>query len=284
MDVLLTGASGFVGRHLLVALAKKHRVVAMSRRPTGAPGEIIHDFADHLPGDRLPRRIDSIIHTAGIVGRQADWSSAYTRVNVEATNELAEYAIRAGAKRFVLFSTGGVYRRTEQQLTEESVVAPADEYARSKLAAELAVQTIKGELAVQVLRLFFPFGPTQRGRLIPNLIERIAQDKPIRLANDIGQPLVTPLYIDDLIEYVRRVLFLPDSFVANVAGAETASIRTLSNIIAGVLNRTALFEVSEEMEIYNWQSDNDLISRLTEYSCRVSVQAGIERTVAEMHI
>lgn len=282
MDVLLTGASGFVGRKLVVALAKEHRVIALSRRPTGLPGEIIHDFAQPLPSDRLPRRIDSIIHTAALVGHQANSSPLCQRVNVDATMELADYAIRAHAKRFIFFSTGGVYRPTEQLLTEQSVVAPPDAYTQSKLTAEIAAQSFKGDLVVQILRLFFPFGPTQRGRLIPNLIEQVAQDKPIRLANELGQPLVTPLYIDDLVEYLRRVLFVPDSFVANLAGAEVVSIRTLADMIAKVLDRPALFEVEDGTTICNWWGDNKLISRLTEYLPRVSLEVGLERTIAEM--
>lgn len=282
MDILLTGASGFVGRHLAAALAEEHRVIMLSRRPTGVLGEIIHDFAQPLSSDRLPRRIDAIIHTAGLVGHQANSSPLCQRVNVEATKDLADYAIRAQAKRFIFFSTGGVYRPTEERLTEQSAVAPPDAYTQSKLAAEMAAQSFKGDLVVQILRLFFPFGPTQRARLIPNLIERVTQDESISLTNSLGQPLVTPLYIDDLVEYVRRVLFVSDSFVANLAGDEVVSIRTLAEMIAKVLNRRALFEVKDGTPTCNWWGDNDLISCLTKYSPRVSLELGLERTIAAM--
>lgn len=282
MDILLTGASGFVGRHLAATLAKEHRVILLSRRPTGAPVEIIHDFAQALPIDRLPRRIDSVIHTAGLVGHDANSSPLCQRVNVDATRELADYAIRADSKRFIFFSTGGVYGPTEERLTEESAVAPPDAYSQSKLAAEMAAQTLKGDLAVQILRPFFPFGPTQRGRLIPNLIENVAQDRPIRLANTLGQPLITPLYIDDLVEYVRRVLLIPDSFVANLAGEEVVSIRTLTDLIARLLKRTACFEIKEETPLGNWWGDNKFVSRLTGYSPNASLEAGLERTIAEL--
>ena len=282
MDILLTGASGFVGRHLAAALAKEHRIITLNRRPTGAPGEIVHDFAQALPRDRLPRRIDAVIHTAALVGQDANSSPLCQRVNVDATMELADYTVCAQAKRFVFFSTGGVYRPTEERLTEESVVAPSDAYTQSKLAAEMAAQSFDGDLVVQILRLFFPFGPTQLGRLIPNLMEHVNQDEPISLANALGQPLVTPLYIDDLVEYVRRVLFVSDSFVANLAGDEVVSIRTLAEMIAKILSRRALFKVRDGTPTCNWWGDNKLISGLTAYAPRVSLELGLERTIAAM--
>jgi nucleoside-diphosphate-sugar epimerase len=280
MDILLTGASGFVGRHLADALAKEHRVFPVNRHPAGIAREIVHDFAHPLPSDKLPGRIDAVIHTAGLVGHQANTSPLCIRVNVTATRELAEYAIRARAQRFVFFSTGGVYRPTEGRLTEQSAVSPPDDYTQSKLEAEIAANSLKDDLVVQILRLFFPFGPTQRGRLIPNLIGHIFRNEPIPLTNDLGQPLVTPLYIDDLIEYVRRVLLIPDSFVANLAGDEVVSIRNLACMIARVLDRTPRFEVREGRPIYNLMGDNGIISQLTNFSPRVSLELGFERTVS----
>ena len=96
MDILLTGSSGFVGRHIAATLTKEHRVIAVNRRPTGTPGEIVHDFAQPLSSARLPRRIDSVIHTAGLVGHQANSSPLCQRVNVDATKELAAYASKHG--------------------------------------------------------------------------------------------------------------------------------------------------------------------------------------------
>jgi UDP-glucose 4-epimerase len=282
MDILLTGASGFVGRHLAFALSREHRVFPLNKRPTGSVREIVHDFAQPLTSEKLPDRIDAVIHAAGLVGHHANSSALCRRVNVTATSDLADYAVRAGAKRFLLFSTGGVYRPTEERLTEMSALDPRDDYTQSKLDAEISAEKIKGDLALQILRLFFPFGPTQRGRLIPNLIERVAKDEPISLSNAVGEPLVTPLYIDDLIEYVRRVLIVPNSFIANLAGDEVVSILSLGNMIARALNRAARFEVSEGTPICNWVGNNDLISRLTGYSPRASLELGLKLTIAEM--
>jgi nucleoside-diphosphate-sugar epimerase len=232
-----------------------------------------------LPIDLLPRHIDTVIHAAGLVGQIASSSQLYQRVNVDATRELAEYAVSAGASRFVFLSTGGIYQPSEQRLTEESAVSPQDAYATSKRAAESVLSSFDSEFAVQVLRLFFPFGPTQQGRLIPNLIEGIRQGRPVSLMNVSGQPVVTPIFIDDLVEYVRRVLDIPDGLLANVAGDEAVSIRGLADMIGKTLGRNVAFEVRESQTPCNWCGSNDLISRLTDYSPRVTLELGLERII-----
>lgn len=264
-----------------MALAKEHRVFRLNRQSTGAIDEIVHDLAEPMPVDRLPRHVDTIIHTAGLVGQSASSLQLCQRVNVDATRELADYAARAGATRFLFCSTGGVYLPSEQKLTEQSVVSPPDAYTESKLSAEVVVQSFDKAFAVQVLRLFFPFGPMQKGRLISNLIQRVAQGEPIQLMNTSGQPIVTPLYIDDLVEIMLRVLDLPDSFVANVAGDEAVSIRALAEMIGKMLSREVVFDIKDSGMAVNWFGSNELISRLTGYSPRVSLESGLERTVAQ---
>src|SRR4051812_7697038 len=109
MEILVTGANGFSGRRLVGSLRRTHRVHSLCRTPAGGELEVVHDLREPLDMARLPARIDAVVHTAAIVGREANASSDVHRVNVQATVELAQYAARAGASHFVFFSTGGVY-------------------------------------------------------------------------------------------------------------------------------------------------------------------------------
>jgi len=283
MEILLTGADGFVGRHLATQLRPSHSVISITRRHSGAKNEVKWDLAQPLPSNRFPEHIDTVIHTAGLVGGIANSSSLCRRINVDATNELVRYAVRAKASRFVFLSTGGVYQHTREKLTEESLVVPSDAYTQSKLDAEISLNDFKGDLAVQVLRLFFPYGPTQRGRFIPNLIEQVAQHKTVRISNAIGEPLVTPLFIDDLLEYLGRFLGYEDTVTVNVSGSELVSMRMLAEAIGELLNRSVHFEVLENERVANWWGDNDRLSRLTDYRPKVSLECGLKRTIAEMY-
>lgn len=258
-------------------------MIPFNRTPSGVTGEIVHDLREPLLVDRLPERIDAVVHTAGLVGQEANASSLCQRINVDATRELAEYAVRAGASRFILCSTGGVYQPTEQPLTELSDVVPQDAYGKSKAAAEAIIRDHDGKFAAQILRLFFPYGPGQQGRLIAGLIQSINAGRPITLMNPAGQPLLTPLYIDDLAEYVTRILNLEIGFAANVGGGEVASIRDLGNKIGRLLGRDPEWKINQPSTVpCNWCSDSSYVSFLTSYRPRIPLGLGLERTVDRM--
>ena len=79
----------------------------------------------------------------------------------------------SGEARFVLASTGTVYEPYGGRLAEDAPVAPVSFYSATKLAAEALLQGWRSRLGCCALRLFFPYGPGQTGRLVPQLVERI---------------------------------------------------------------------------------------------------------------
>lgn len=142
--VALTGATGFIGRHLLRELPKRgYRVRVLLRRPTALPpeamGAVVGDLARPQNMAAALAGADAIIHSAGIAHAMSGVpEDDYRVLNTEATIGLARAAERAGAKRFVFLSsiraqTGPV---AQGLVTEDQTPNPTDAYGRSKLAAE----------------------------------------------------------------------------------------------------------------------------------------------------
>jgi nucleoside-diphosphate-sugar epimerase len=141
--IALTGATGFIGRHLLAGLTRRgYRVRVLLRRPTEplpAASAVIGDLAAprHL-GEALAG-VDAVVHSAGLAhamsGRPED---DYRAINTEGTVALARAATRAGARRFVFLSSVRAQTgpSSEGVVTEADVPHPTDAYGRSKLAAE----------------------------------------------------------------------------------------------------------------------------------------------------
>src|SRR3712207_856370 len=105
--IALTGATGFIGRHLLRELPKQgYRIRVLLRRPAEVPPEassaVVGDIAAPQNMAAALRGVDAIIHSAGLAhamsGRPED---DYRAINTEATLGLARAAERAGIKRFV---------------------------------------------------------------------------------------------------------------------------------------------------------------------------------------
>jgi nucleoside-diphosphate-sugar epimerase len=147
--VLVTGASGFLGRALVAALTGAgYRVRAAVRRraelfAAGVEVVVHPDLAETFDWSPLLADVDAVAHLAGIAHAGGGIpEDAYERINHRATADLAAAARRADVKRFVFVSSiraqSGPTAATV--LTERDEPRPTDAYGRSKLAAEAAVR------------------------------------------------------------------------------------------------------------------------------------------------
>jgi nucleoside-diphosphate-sugar epimerase len=169
--IALTGATGFIGQHLLNELPKRgYRVRVLLRRPSevpaGASSAVIGDIASPHNMAAALRDVDMVIHSAGLAhamsGRPED---DYRTINTEATVRLAQAAERAGVKRFVFLSSirAQTGPTAEGVLTEAEAPQPTDPYSRSKLEAERGLGELK--LDWTALRPVLVYGPGVKGNM-----------------------------------------------------------------------------------------------------------------------
>jgi nucleoside-diphosphate-sugar epimerase len=192
MRVLVTGATGFVGRMLCHALrARGHTVVRAVRKasPHGS-GEggfldvVVGDIDGHTDWAQALHGVDAIAHLAARVHVMADGpsgASAHHRINAEGTAALANSAFPGGVRRLVFMSSikvNGEERQRPYGLSD--VPAPVDPYGRTKLLAERALfdsaATFGGEAVV--VRPPLVYGPGARGNF-PRLMGLVARGVPL---------------------------------------------------------------------------------------------------------
>ncbi len=139
--LLLTGATGFLGRYIReLALAEGSEVISVSRSGDGTPGGITHDLqAPECAAALLTEvRPDRVLHAgaiASLAGCQADPAIAH-RVNVESTASLAEAAARQGIP-FLFTSTDQVFAGNEAPYRPDAPPAPLSLYGETKAAADV---------------------------------------------------------------------------------------------------------------------------------------------------
>ena len=177
---LVTGALGFVGRHLVEHLrAHGDEVVECDR---SADGLDITD-ADAVRRRFATVRPDVVYHLAGWADVGGSWQAPVEafRVNAEGTLNVLSAALEAGVERVLAVSSADVYgivSPDELPLTEDSPLRPASPYAASKVAADyLGLQAWLGRgLPVLRVRAFNHLGPGQTDRFVaPALASRIAR-------------------------------------------------------------------------------------------------------------
>jgi UDP-glucose 4-epimerase len=231
--ILLTGATGFVGRHLLPRLADAHEVIPLSRRPVEGSEAIIVDLSQPLDRAALPGQVDVVIHLAQSE-HYRDFPARADDIfalNVRATFELLDYARAVGAATFLYASSGGVYGPSFEPLTEDRTPAvDVGFYLTSKQAGELMVQSYAGILRTAILRFFFVYGPGQNRMLVHTLAERLVEGKPITVEGDPGIAL-NPVFVDDAVKALERALSFSEGGIFNVAGPDIVTLTDLVELI-----------------------------------------------------
>jgi len=255
MKLLVTGASGYIGARLVPRLAARHSVFTLLRPGASlvAGTNVVPVWGDlrQLPPD-LPDRIDGVVHLAQSRSYRQFPEAALDMldVNVNAAVRLIDYARQAGAHRFCLVSSGSVYEPYTYPLTENAPLAPLGFNGASKLAAEQLLVPYRTLMPIFVPRLFFPYGPGQTDRLIPDLAQRILNGTPIHVDAEGGGPWIAPLHVDDAVQILEAGIEGGWNETVNVAGPEAVPLRRVAEIIGRILGHRPFFEEIERPPVH----------------------------------
>lgn len=256
MRLLVTGADGFVGRHLVRRLAGDGHRVGAGRRAGGAPvdwgGADVTELPLELTDDGSVRQAvefgpDAVVHLAAVASNPealADPGMAWT-VNAAGTARLAEALARrrerGGAEgRLLLVSSGEVYGPgTRAPRRESDAVEPVTPYAASKLGAELAGLEVwrRTGLPVIVARPFTHTGPGQDRRFVlPSFAARLREIRAggaRRVPTGNLEPVRDLLDVRDVVEaYLLLLRSGEPGQIYNVARGEGVTVGELFRLLA----------------------------------------------------
>ena len=307
--VLVTGAAGFIGSHLVERLLPEGgRVVgfdnvndfydpAIKRRNLEAAlqnrrftfveadlrdrAAVFDAFAEHRP--------DRVVHLAAMAGVRPSIENPayYTAVNLDGTVNLLDAAVDHGCSGFVFASSSSVYGNNDKTpfAEDDPVDHPISPYAATKKAGELIGHTYwhLHRLPFVALRFFTVFGPRQRPDLaIGKFLRLVADDQPIPMFGD-GTTSRDYTFIDDILAGVRAAMdkATPDTGyrIYNLGGSSPVELREMIDTIGRVVGKTPRIERQPMQPGDVTRTWADLTRSKAElgYDPQTPLEAGIEK-------
>lgn len=245
MRVLVTGASGFIGGHLVKELLQKewpvrvllHKSVPLQAKECEIAAGDIRDI-DALR-KALPK-IDILFHLAAALGASPIKKREFFQINATGTENLLRAAQEAGVKKVIHFSSAGVLGsvRKNETASEGYSPNPKNAYENSKLEGERAALRFAQEgMDIVVVRPGWVYGPADRRTF--KLIRPVSRGRFFLVTR--GEALQTPVYIDDLIKGVLLCLEKGRrGETYHLAGREALTVKEIVKAIAAASQKAVL--------------------------------------------
>jgi nucleoside-diphosphate-sugar epimerase len=240
MSILLTGASGFVGRELSTKYEISKMVVRDNAKYRNQSSHIIKALNATTDWKGAFYNVDTIIHLAGLAHSKSFSIEDYQSVNVGGTLHLAAEAAKSNVKRFVFVSSIGVNGTftLEQPFSNLSEPKPHNSYAQSKYDAEVGLTKIAQETGMElvIVRPTLVYGPYAPGNfgMLTRLINKLPC-LPFGLIDNKRDFIAVQNLADLLIICANSPDAAGHIFLAS--DGETVSIKQFTNAIARGLNK-----------------------------------------------
>ena len=305
-NVLVTGADGFIGSHLVDLLVSKGlKVRALSQynsfnnwgwledvKCLNEIEVVSGDVRDPFYCKEIMRDVDCVFHLGALIAIPYSYTApqSYVETNVTGTLNICQAAKELGGIRVIHTSTSEVYGTAQYVPIDEShPLQPQSPYSASKIGADAMAMSYFNafELPVTIARPFNTFGPRQSARaVIPTIISQIANGtKEIKLG-DVS-PTRDFNYVTDTCRGFIELANCSDAIgkTVNIGSNYEISVGDTLNLIKDLMKSDVTFITEdqrlrpENSEVFRLWCDNSLIHQLTGFKPSFSIENGLQETI-----
>ncbi|HYE60406.1 MAG TPA: GDP-mannose 4,6-dehydratase [Phycisphaerales bacterium] len=299
--VAVTGASGFIGSHLISKLLAEGHSVTAAARPNSRTdsGNLAHvgphrnlrviraDILDPSDARAITEECDTLFHLAAQVdvAHSLKSPSLFLQTNVTGTYNMLEAARVQGVQRIVVTSSAEVYGGSPEPLTETSPLMAKSPYAASKIGKEKLAESYyhSYRLGTVVVRLFNTFGPRQSNRaVIPWIINQAITGEELHLGNTNARRdfMFVEDTVDGLIAAATRTGV--EGRVFNLATGRTHAIQEVVDRVIELRGRplrviTEADRVRGTEEVWTLIGDSSAAARDLGWRAQVPFAEGLRR-------
>ena len=306
--VLITGADGFIGSHLVEKLIElgysvKAFVYYNSFNSWGWLDTFDKSIIDNIEiftGDiRDPngvfesmKDVDAVFHLAALIGIPFSYHSpdSYVDTNIKGTLNVLQSARKLNLERVLVTSTSEVYGTAQfVPITEEHPFQGQSPYSATKIGADRIAESFyrSFELPVTIVRPFNTFGPRQSARaVIPTIITQLANNEDKIKLGDVS-PTRDLVYVKDTVNGFLEI-YKSDITIGqeiNIATQSEISIGDIAKLIMNLMNKNCEIVTDGERvrpknsEVERLFGSNEKLKRLTTWKQQYSLEAGLKRTI-----
>lgn len=278
MNILMTGANGFVGQHLSAELSRAHNLRKLS-------------FSTYESEDL--GEIDVVVHLAALVHQMKGApEEEYFRINTEKTIVLAKRAKECGVKHFIFMSTVKVYgeKTASKPFNENSPCHPEDAYGRSKLSAEKVLRDMEdGHFTVSIVRSPLVYGEHVKANIL-NLMKLINKVPILPFGGIFNKRSL--VYVGNLAATIQEIIQQRKSGIFLASDKQPVSTTQLVKMLADAMGKKRMlislpsflgkFLLNIRPALYerlfgNLEIDNDQTLQSLNFSPPFSTKEGISR-------
>lgn len=304
--ILITGADGFIGSHLVELMAKEgYKVRALSQYNSFNNWGWLEDVScrneiEVISGDvrdphfckNITKGVDTVFHLAALIAIPYSYVApdSYVDTNVKGTLNICQAALENGVRRVIHTSTSEVYGTAQYvPIDEKHPLQPQSPYSASKIGADAMAMSFYNsfKLAVTIARPFNTYGPRQSARaVIPTIIGQIASGK-----REIKLGDVTPTrdfnYVTDTCRGFLELAKCDQAVgeTVNIGSNYEISVGDTLNLIRELMNSDVQFVTDEQRlrpgksEVFRLWCDNSKIRQLTGFEPQYSIRDGLQSTI-----
>ena len=295
-DSLVTGANGFIGRHLVRYLySKNEKVVITDREPFGVRNPKSDDYTNTVLWDiqdKPPKLPSCRIWYHLAANTDVSFCNKYPRqaysLNAQSLTKVLQAAENTGCEKFIFVSTLGVYGNPNYLPTDEMHPnQPFEVYANSKSKAEKILLNYqpRSNLKRVIVRPFNTYGSGQRATmLIPSLINQVTKSNIVKVQNiDCSRDFI---YVDDLVRGLYKCgQSASDGDIINLGTGVETSIAQLVDTLGIAIDQKLKIESSSFQPSYNLvkrsQADIGRANSILGWYPRVLLLDGLRITINE---
>jgi nucleoside-diphosphate-sugar epimerase len=290
--IVVTGASGFIGKHLVSSLIEKFNdknVIALTSKPISKCAYILHENYQYENDVFIKRGfedIEIIVHAGAYTPKNSTDANniALCNSNIFNTEKLLNTCF-PNLKKIIYLSTLDVYDN-DSVITENTLEKPTSLYGQSKLYSEKMIESWCKEkkISAQILRVGHVYGPGEEGykKIIPITIQKILKGEKISIWGT-GEELRSFIYVKDVVEAIVNAISIENNVgVINLVGGNPISINNLVKKIIKLSNiETETEKIETNIKGKNYIFDNTKMLKLL-LSKETALDKGLKEEIEYM--